>query len=231
MIVKEFKRGLEFSKPIVHRHIFLKEMIPVVKQWQRSIVRYCDAHPKDGPYWYNERTNISLLAAGAWQSGAIALEEYTASKRRHRSLKDCRCDLYIRLKKRDAQIEAKHWWLRAAPKDIIRSSDRAWAHRNLIYKKKIKRAFKSAAKAARANTESDTRIACVFFTVGLSEIKFPNYRSDPPKYIRAILHHLITSDADMWAWCFPEPTRKLCYTNKSGVTTYWPGILMAMKVI
>ena len=60
--------------------------------WCSLIERYCARMgPEDAPYDHNERANVGLLSAAAWQIGLIALEEFPP----HKKDKDGRCDLWI----------------------------------------------------------------------------------------------------------------------------------------
>ena len=99
-------------------------LLPILDGWRDAIVDYCAMwNGKDNPYFHNERANVSLLVAGAWRCGAIALEEYPTEKAplkaRHRHTVHSwgRCDLLVSIKRRkkiyDFQIEAKQVWIRA----------------------------------------------------------------------------------------------------------------------
>ncbi|MBB1525565.1 hypothetical protein H4Q82_03515 [Pectobacterium carotovorum subsp. carotovorum] len=71
---------------------------------------------KDCCWWYNERTNVSVLAGAAWSLGWAAIEEYPSNKRMKGCLQEDtdtskgRVDLYITNKNDDVAIEAKHAW-------------------------------------------------------------------------------------------------------------------------
>jgi hypothetical protein len=74
---------IDYGIQINHRG--LKHLEPVIKGWGKAISTYCENwsdKDQDAPYYYNERPNVSLLAAGAWESGAVALEEYVTTKER-----------------------------------------------------------------------------------------------------------------------------------------------------
>ncbi|GAB7217704.1 hypothetical protein [Dickeya oryzae] len=85
--------------------------------WIQANQRYVDLlGKKDCCWWYNERTNVSVLAGAAWSLGWAAIEEYPSDKK----VKGCdeentdtskgRVDLYITNKNDDVAIEAKHAW-------------------------------------------------------------------------------------------------------------------------
>ncbi|MCA6960990.1 MULTISPECIES: hypothetical protein [Pectobacterium] len=71
---------------------------------------------KDCCWWYNERTNVSVLAGAAWSLGWAAIEEYPSDKRKKGCLEEDtgtsrgRVDIYITNKHDDVAIEAKHAW-------------------------------------------------------------------------------------------------------------------------
>jgi len=78
-------------------------------------------HPSYGDEYYSwsygERASIGFLAAAAWQSGAVALEEWGTHK--YKSKKRCRgrCDLYIFHKNQEFYVEAKFMRTRAENDD------------------------------------------------------------------------------------------------------------------
>ncbi|MEQ9924937.1 hypothetical protein ABRP60_08190 [Pectobacterium brasiliense] len=85
--------------------------------WIQANQRYVDLlGKKDCCWWYNERTNVSVLAGAAWSLGWAAIEEYPSNKRMKGCLQEDtdtskgRVDLYITNKNDDVAIEAKHAW-------------------------------------------------------------------------------------------------------------------------
>ncbi|WP_033576547.1 hypothetical protein [Dickeya chrysanthemi] len=71
---------------------------------------------KDCCWWYNERTNVSVLAGAAWSLGWAAIEEYPSDKLIKGYLQEDtdtsrgRVDLYISSNHDDIAVEAKHAW-------------------------------------------------------------------------------------------------------------------------
>jgi hypothetical protein len=66
----------------------------LVEGWIEASIKYLRKAPEDLPYLYNERADVSLLCAGAWMKGFVAIEEYI-------SLKDDklgRPDIFIKMK-------------------------------------------------------------------------------------------------------------------------------------
>ena len=73
----------------------------VIKNWFGVIddyIKYFGGN--DVPYWYNERASISTLAAAAWKSGGIALEEYSMQKGDEGNPRPGKCDIFIGINKR-----------------------------------------------------------------------------------------------------------------------------------
>jgi hypothetical protein len=87
----------------------LKSLKPVFKELLRVHQDYVNGERGDCPYWYKERSHISLLAAATWRCpGGIALEEYGAEK--YGKGKHGRCDLGIRVSlKIGFECEAKQF--------------------------------------------------------------------------------------------------------------------------
>ncbi|QIZ46811.1 hypothetical protein [Dickeya zeae] len=83
--------------------------------WIQANQRYVDLlGKKDCCWWYNERTNVSVLAGAAWSLGWAAIEEYPSDKLMKGCLQEDtdtskgRVDIYITNKNDDIAIEAKH---------------------------------------------------------------------------------------------------------------------------
>lgn len=68
------------------------------RSWHNTLIRYENAlaEIKDLPYWYNERTNVGLLAAAAISIGAFPIEEYSISRGKGANRSIGRADLWIR---------------------------------------------------------------------------------------------------------------------------------------
>jgi hypothetical protein len=52
----------------------------LVEGWIEASIKYLRKAPEDLPYLYNERADVSLLCAGAWMKGFVAIEEYISLK-------------------------------------------------------------------------------------------------------------------------------------------------------
>jgi hypothetical protein len=88
-----------------------------LRTWLRLSRKYCDRVENDVPYWYNERANVSILAAAAWRKGGVAVEEFTVrrgpvvkGKKGKSKSKNHRCDLWFQLLCTRYYAEAKILW-------------------------------------------------------------------------------------------------------------------------
>lgn len=69
---------------------------------------------EDYPWNYHERACVGFLAAAAWSTGGVALEEWRTGKGPKADPRKGRCDLYVYRKNGyEFHIEAKHMWLPA----------------------------------------------------------------------------------------------------------------------
>ena len=89
----------------------LPEFRDVFKKWFWVIEKYCEKRCwEDVPWWYNERASLSLFAAAVWNSGGIALEEYSTSKSHRKERWPGRGDIYVSINGKEYIIEAKQVW-------------------------------------------------------------------------------------------------------------------------
>jgi len=95
----------------------LRRLGPVLVEWTRVLDRYtrlyAQAFPRkalDNPYWNGERAAVSSLAAAAWLSGGIAIEDYESAKGKGRASKYGRSDLWIMSRRVGYALEAKLRW-------------------------------------------------------------------------------------------------------------------------
>lgn len=82
----------------------LKGLSPVLHRWIENVEKFSSVNKGDACYWYNERANLSVLAAAGWQTaGWTGIEEFSTEKRaKERDLRtgrllrfSGRCDLYL----------------------------------------------------------------------------------------------------------------------------------------
>lgn len=82
---------------------------PIFKPWRSFAERYFDLYEEaSSPFYYNERTNVGLLASAAWASGFCAFQELGLPRKRCKRIG--RVDLLIESKKHDYVLEAKQVW-------------------------------------------------------------------------------------------------------------------------
>jgi hypothetical protein len=158
-----------------------------------------------------------MLAAGAWLKGGVSLEEYNSDKvhqdvetgRSYRS--HGRVDLYMKVDETTFEIEAKQRWISSSSRSVG----------NLVRNK-----MKEAKDDARATRGAENRIGCVFFVPRFKEAKYPNYESQSTSIIKAHIEaYLEIKSVHLWAWSFPETTRRT-YVEKE--SSYYPGVIMGM---
>lgn len=170
---------------------------------------------EDAGYYYNERANISFLAAGAWLSGGAALEEYVSSKYKSTAKSNGRVDLYICTKnKKSIEIEAKHKWLKAD-------------FNGTRLKRHVLERLTMARDDVRALEGSWYRYACVFYVSQFRQNHFENYSENSAFHIRQHIEETIAcARGCLWAWSFPSQTRFI-EDNKC----YYPGVIMCLAPV
>jgi hypothetical protein len=193
----------------------LRYLVPVINGWGEALKRDAKSEP-DPAYCFDERANLSILAAGAWLSGATALEEFAAPKGWGTSKSNGRIDLYVGLKNHDVEIEAKRKFYRAGCTDKVLTN---------IVKTKVKAAVKDAKKDYGAKRQ----LGCVFFLPEFKKRDFPNFKESPAELIYKQIERFIDLNlVDMWAWCFPLKTRLYRY-NYSAPKSICPGVVLGIR--
>lgn len=105
-------RGLKTSDTVIKS---------LLGAWIDAAQRYTDLfNGNDCCWWYNERTNVSVLAGAAWTLGWAAIEECPTEKHPAKvtgtesdsQLQRGRIDLYIAKPNAGLTFEAKHVWQR-----------------------------------------------------------------------------------------------------------------------
>ena len=87
----------------------IPSLVPVLQGWIDTQRAYLKACPDDDPPWhYRERSCIGFLAAGAWRSGGVAIEEWLTERLSESGRSSGRGDLWIRCRDQNSFcIEAK----------------------------------------------------------------------------------------------------------------------------
>ena len=185
----------------------LRHWSPLLDKWASLINRYCFLIGEDAPYFYNERANIGVLSAAAWQVGWVALEEFGNRKR---GKKYGRADLYIGPSDRDAgeYIEAKLSW------DINKT------HNALL------RAIDDVEKVRLP--KGDVGIAIAFVSPGIKEEYEPKIDEKIKGTIETAKQIAKQIKSDAIAWSFPRYSRILRGGGKYEHLIY-PGVLLLAK--
>ena len=112
-----------------------KDIQRVLKEWRGAVKVWCDKLGGDDiPWWYNERSSVSILAVAIWKAGGVALEEYAADKGKKKKHWKGRGDLFIKLNGQKYILEAKQKWV-------------SLSARAQITKERLKSTVKAAKKA------------------------------------------------------------------------------------
>lgn len=203
---------IEFGYLIKHPRV--EGLLPTIKGWRKALTRFADFDGQPG-YYFNERTNIGFLAAGAWSAKLAVLEEYVDHKNRDKRRRAGRTDLYISDSEYSAVIEAKQLWTGG------------YRVPSATFRKKLREA-EDDVKSVR---HGDAKLACIFL---VPHFPVQTYRSNDQLYARAIREFIksYTSEFSMhlWAWCFPEEMR---YQRGSDQykANFYPGVMLAIKCV
>ncbi|MBY5533677.1 hypothetical protein HFO58_10960 [Rhizobium leguminosarum] len=192
----------------------------LLKGWGRAVSAYIEQVGRiEAPYYFNERSNVSLLAAGAWIMKGVAVEEYPVSRSSADfSQTNGRCDLFISIDGQGAELEAKYFPYR-------RNETRDVFARQL--KSKITEAVSAAATLPEYIYK---RAGCVFYPVRIASAKRMSVAMKEMA-IRGELEHYISDlrdNADIVAWCFPENARDI-FLEADG--DFYPGVVLAIKLV
>ena len=198
----------------------LMPLRPVLKTWTELVLKYSDTFPQyDACYWFNERANISMLAAAAWktQGGWLALEEFSTYKHgEDAALKNGRCDLRLIKPRNETSyaIEAKQVWQGVG--ELV-------TDRYQRVREGMARARKDASKLHK--TEAKTRLAGCFVvpSIPASQADGTHSRKRLEKWLKELQHKV---PADAIAWAFPESSNALEADNGR----IYPGVCLLLNV-
>ena len=140
-------------KGLNHWHALFEEYLLVVDRYSRVM------GGEEAIYFYTERSCVGALAAAAWRSGSIALEEFQLEKSTKKKPEWLgRADLYISSETNDEYIEAKYKWVSMNP-------DRSLTE---IFDLSLKEALDNA-KSTRGSDKESTFLGVSFFPMYISE--------------------------------------------------------------
>ena len=107
----------------------------ILTGWIAALKDYNKVH--DGKYpefawWYHERACIGFLAAAAWRSGGVALEEWVTNKGEKTAPRKGRSDLYVKKPQTyEFHIEAKRTWVSVTSKNAMQHLQKELARANV----------------------------------------------------------------------------------------------------
>jgi hypothetical protein len=179
-----------------------------IKLWTKINCIYATAlKEEDALYWYNERPNIGALAAAAWKTNLLAVEEYAAMKRSRITGKQSgRIDLYIANSSIDACIEAKQCWVTPGTRLAT-----------------LEEKMNAALRDAKKDDDAHQRIGVVFYTMRVRSY------DTAESALRHEIERVREIKPDTLAWCFPKETRRLESEKPEHTGFVWPGVIMALK--
>ena len=79
--IKPLRYGKAYIEKINIPGKIQKNLKALIKNWIWAMVKYIKLCKKDIPYWWDENSNTGFLAAAAWKTGAVALEQYSVHRR------------------------------------------------------------------------------------------------------------------------------------------------------
>lgn len=186
----------------------------LIEEWVLLVERFCRLTAGvDAPYVYTERACVGTLAAAAWRSGWIALEEFQLDKKHtDGSTRRGRSDLYIGSSSRDEYVEAKY-------KPVaLRSYDRIAGH----FRNVLKRA-RTDVRAARGRDRESVFTALAFFPV---HAPAKTSYEEVNELIHKAVKCAVESEAHAVGWTFPAEARG----TRNVEEKYWddqnPGVIM-----
>ncbi|MCZ7929528.1 hypothetical protein [Agrobacterium pusense] len=171
--------------------------------WIEATTKYCDEmEGREAPFFFNERANISMLAAACWLKGGIALEEYSASKFAEDRNSNGRCDLYVFLAGENIEIEAK---------SVKRRLPMNAASLALHLRSKLNEAIQDARKLPPQ--KSFRRAACAFYTLRVEASRYASNEQLKERYVGELSRYkdalMAFEQCSAVAWCVPPSIRRL----------------------
>ncbi|KAA3618537.1 MAG: hypothetical protein D8M58_21375 [Calditrichaeota bacterium] len=179
---------------------------PVCWEWISIINRFCSEIEEEVPYYYNERSNVSIFAGALWRNNYLAMEEFGIEKGKRKKYTG-RSDLWFQIGNTDYYCEAKFKFVSLASKDI---------------KSQIKSVMESAKKDVNKIDFKDNEksISMVFICPHLS-INNKDINSEIDSFLKIIKK----IPADVKSWVFPQNRRDFIVDNK-----YYPGIVLLLSL-
>lgn len=175
---------------------------PALERWVDCIDRFNQLQgDADAPYWHGSAANVGMLAAAAWQSELVALQQYQSKKQRDEGEREGRCDLSISNAEASLHLHAGQRWPRIARLDLAAALQ------------------ETAAQAKHIGYASQLKAGALFVT------PFKAGQHASPEELQDLVDDLQKHTACAIAWYFPYAYRKL--HNELG--QYFPGVALLLK--
>jgi len=187
----------------------LRFLKPALQRWCH-LIKDPEWSVGDGPWWYNERASLSILAGALWATGSWAFEEFATQKGKGRRSGLGRGDLLFDVHPHYFMAEAKQCWP-ALGRDPRSAVDR------------VARNLDAARRDARRLLPfyGYRRMAIVFISPRLSSSAQEEGDVRIDRFMRAMLQ----IDGLSLAWAFP--TRRPYPTSETGYA--YPGAVVAIS--
>ena len=96
----------------------------ILQRWHRLLRDYESLYAEEAddlPFWYNEPSNVSLLAGAVWREHPenLCLEELAVLRRSPGVQRRGRCDLWFRTRAFECWVEAKILWATQADDTLL----------------------------------------------------------------------------------------------------------------
>lgn len=190
----------------------IRSLYPLLEKWIIVVNKYIKiCNFQDCQWWHTERALFSSLSAAAWQSGAIAIEEYCVEKGRKSELWPGQCDLYINTGHQEFACEGKLIWTAIGRQSTKKLND-------------VKLGLDSAcADARKLNKEEGRRLGVCFAVPYLP----PSDKGYFNQCIYRWLEQIENLDYSSVAWVFPKKIR----TIKGYDDRFYPGVALLIKEV
>lgn len=184
----------------------LPELSQVLGKWVDLMEWWVNADPHDAPWWYGERSSLSLFAGAVWQCDGWAIEEYATSKGSKRKPWNGRGDIMFGVDKHEYVAEAKQYWsamgLHAGNQGI-----------------RVKKCLDEARADARGVPAYGAQRLAILFAVPYIPV---SQRQNLGERMQTWLAQTATRQGMACAWTFPKAARSL-----GGTHGYiYPGVLL-----
>ena len=191
--------------------------------WIEATTKYCDAmEGREAPFFFNERANISMLAAACWLKGGIALEEYSAPKFAEERDSNGRCDLYVFLAGENIEIEAK---------SVKRRLPVNAASLALHLRTKLDEAIEDAKKLPPQ--KSFRRAACAFYALRVEASRYASREQLEEKFAGELSRYkeglMALEQCSAVAWCVPRSIGRLRVSPDSDEFVF--GCILALSFL